>query len=46
MYCYGKPRWDGVKGEWMKLHNGELIDLYYPPNFRVITAKELHGRGI
>ena len=26
------PRMDGVTGEWSKLHNGELNDLYFSSN--------------
>ena len=26
-------RWDEVTGEWMRLHNEELSDLYSSPNF-------------
>ena len=28
------PRRDGVTGEWRKLHNEELNDLYCSPNMR------------
>jgi hypothetical protein len=47
---------DGVTGEWRKLHNEELNDLYCPPNFvRVIksrmkwaghVARMREGRGV
>jgi hypothetical protein len=38
------PRKDGVKGEWRKLHNEELNDLYCSPNFvRVIEKNEMGG---
>ena len=35
------PKRDGVTGEWSKLHNEELNDLYWSPN-----RKELSGRGM
>ena len=34
------PKRDEVTGEWRKLHNGELNDMYCPPNiFRVIKSR-------
>jgi hypothetical protein len=27
------PKWNKVRGEWRRLHNKELNDLYYSPNF-------------
>ena len=36
---FGAER-DGVTGEWRKLHNEELNDLYCPPNIvRVIKSR-------
>ena len=51
------PKRDGVTGEWRKLHNEELNDLYSPPNIvRVIksrrmrwarhVARMVEGRGV
>ena len=38
---------DGVTGEWRKLHNEELNDLYCSPNIvRVIKSKEWDGRDM
>ena len=38
---------DEVTGEWRKLHNEELSDLYILPKIvQVIRSKELDGRGM
>ena len=43
---YG-PQGDKVTGEWRKLHNEELSDLYILPKIvQVIRSKELDGRGM
>jgi len=40
------PRRDEVRGEWTKLHNEELNDLYCSPNIvRVIISRRLRGAG-
>jgi hypothetical protein len=28
------PKWDEVTGDWIKLHNGELHNLYSSPSIR------------
>jgi hypothetical protein len=38
------PKRDEVKGEWRKLHNEELNDLYYSPN-TVLVVKCRRERG-
>ena len=46
--CYGKigPRRDEVTGEWRRLHNDELNDLYSSPNIvRVIKSRRLKWAG-
>jgi len=40
------PKRDEVTGEWRKLHNEELIDLYSSPNIvRVIKSKRMRWAG-
>jgi hypothetical protein len=42
---FGSKR-DKVTGEWRKLHNEELNDLYFSHNiFRVITSRRIRGAG-
>jgi hypothetical protein len=40
------PQWDEVTGDWTKLHNDELHDLYSSPNIvRVIKSRRLRLAG-
>ena len=40
------PKRDGVKGEWRKLHNEELSDLYSLPNIvRVVKSRRMRWAG-
>ena len=42
-----RPKRDGVTGEWRKLHNEELNDLYCSPNIvRVIKSRMRRGRHV
>ena len=41
------PKRDGVTGDWRKLHNEELNDLYCSPNIvRVINREDWNGRDM
>ena len=40
------PKKDGVRGQWRKLHNEELNDLYCSPNIvRVIKSRRMRWAG-
>jgi hypothetical protein len=40
------PKRDEITGEWRKLHNEELNDLYFPHNiFRVIRPRRMRRAG-
>jgi hypothetical protein len=45
MRIFGPDRYE-VRGEWIKLHKGELSYLCYPPNFvRVIKSRSTKWSG-
>jgi hypothetical protein len=46
LYVCGAPKRDEVTGEWGKLHNEELNDLYCSPNIvRVIKSRRMRWAG-
>jgi hypothetical protein len=41
-----EPKRDKVTGEWRKLHNEELNDMYSSPNIRGSNREELDGQAM
>jgi hypothetical protein len=40
------PKWDEVTGEWSKLHNEELYELYFTPSvIRIIKSSTMRWAG-
>jgi hypothetical protein len=40
------PKWGDLKGEWRKLHNEDLHNLYSSPNsIRIIKSRRTRGTG-
>jgi hypothetical protein len=40
------PKWDEVTGDWRRLHNEELNDLYFSPNvIRVTKSRNIRCPG-
>jgi hypothetical protein len=40
-----RPKRDEATGEWRRLHNGELNDLYTSPDIRVIKSRRMRWVG-
>jgi hypothetical protein len=41
-----EPKWEEVAGDWRRLHDEELHNLYASLSIRVIKSKRMRGAGL